>query len=253
MQQATKKLWLERGLDTLLFVITIASLAVSFWEEAPSWIGLPILLTFVFFFFIRWKIDDDSHAYLKANWFDLALIVLLASPLLRLLVAFKVAGLAPIVRIGSFLRTNRKRILNMLIVSGESLPAAMALVFPVVFFFGSVTFLLERGENPDFSNISDGLWWAFVTLTTVGYGDIVPITPPGRIVAVLTMLFGITLYSLMIANITYFVEEIGANKRRNSQPLQALTKTLTGEMHAPKVRRPRKLRIRKKLLKSRYE
>lgn len=246
MEERSRSPLLKRVLDVLLFVITLLSLGVSFWDAAPDWIGLPILFTFMLLFFWRWKIDEDSRAYLKSNWFDLALIVLLASPLLRLLVAFRLAGLAPVVRIGGFLRSNQRRMLNILVVSGESLPAAMALVFAVVFFFGAATFLLERSANPQFAEISDGLWWAFVTLTTVGYGDVVPITPAGRILAVLTMLFGITIYSIMIANITYFIEEIGENKRRNTTLSHMPTKTLTGEMLTPKVRRPRKLRLGKK-------
>ena len=60
--------------------------------------------------------------------------------------------------------------------------------------------------------ISDGLWWAFVTLTTVGYGDIYPMTTSGRIVAVFTMIFGIALYSLLVANLTFFVEEQGRKR-----------------------------------------
>ena len=51
-----------------------------------------------------------------------------------------------------------------------------------------------------------------MTLTTVGYGDIVPVTSGGRIVAVLTMIFGIAVYSLLVANVTYYVEEVGRKR-----------------------------------------
>lgn len=50
----------------------------------------------------------------------------------------------------------------------------------------------ERDAQPDkFGRLADSLWWSFVTLTTVGYGDLYPITAAGRIVAVVTMLAGI--------------------------------------------------------------
>ncbi|MDQ7002948.1 MAG: potassium channel family protein, partial [Ghiorsea sp.] len=203
------------------------------------------LFTFVFLFFFRWVVSDDKHAYLKANWLDLVLVVLLSSPFLRLLVAFKVAGLAPVLRLSTVLRKNRHRLLHMLVLSGESLPAALALVFGVVFLFGAGMFLLEQDVNPAFVTVSDGLWWAFVTLTTVGYGDIVPVTPQGRILAVGTMLFGITLYSLMIANLTYFVERISADNDAKGTSNPRLRKKLTGDTLDPKVRRPRKLRLKK--------
>jgi len=236
---------MQKALDWALLAVTLVSLAMAFWRQAPEWLGFTVLLTFVILFFVRWYIDDDGHAYLRANWLDLVLVVLLSSPFLRLLVAFKVAGLAPVLRLSAFFRKNKRHFLNMLVLSGESLPAAMALVFSVVFFFGAAEYLLERGVNPAFSNISDGLWWAFVTLTTVGYGDVVPATTAGRLLAVMTMIFGIALYSLLIANLTYFVEGLGVVRVRESEQYAARKKKLTAHVADPKVRRPRKLRLKK--------
>jgi len=200
---------LRRVLDSLLFIATLAAIGISFWDEAPDWASLLILTLFVLFFFLRCWYSDHRVQYLKSNWFDLALVVLLSSPLLRLFVVFRVAGLAPALRLGTLIRANRERLMKLVILSSESFPVAMSLVFGVVFIFGASAYLLEHPHNPGFAEISDGLWWAFVTLTTVGYGDIYPITSGGRIVAVFTMLFGITIYSLMIANLTYYVEETG--------------------------------------------
>lgn len=59
---------------------------------------------------------------------------------------------------------------------------------------------LEREAQPEkFGHLSDALWWSFVTLTTVGYGDIYPITIPGRIVAVGTMMVGIGVLGTFIS------------------------------------------------------
>ena len=245
MAQSTLHIWTKRILDVLLLFITIIAVIAPFWEKAPEWLAAAVLIVFVTLFGIRWYVSDDRREYLRTNWLDLVLIVLLSSPFLRLLVAFKVAGFAPVIRIGALLRRNRSRLMQMLVVSGESLPAAMALVFAVVFMFGAGVFFLERAVNPAFAHVSDGLWWAFVTLTTVGYGDVVPITSAGRTVAVIAMLFGITLYSLMIANLTYFVEEMGEKRRQKNGEQSGGRKKLTGEMLDPKVRRPRKLRLKK--------
>lgn len=245
MDKESRHLILKRVLDVLLLAITLIAVVAPFWEEAPSWLSVTILSLFVFLFFFRWTVSDDRHGYLRANWLDLVLVVLLSSPFLRLLVAFKVAGLAPVLRLGAVFRKNRHKLLHMLVVSGESLPAALALVFGVVFLFGAGVFLLEQETNPAFATISDGLWWAFVTLTTVGYGDIVPITPAGRMLAVVTMLFGITLYSLMIANLTHFVEEISDEDDDKGSKNNRLRKKLTGKCLDPMVRRPRKLRLKK--------
>ncbi len=211
----TRRSFFQRLLDVALFVATMGAVAASFSDRLPDWLTLAALLSFVAMFFVRWLIDDEPRVWMKSNWFDLALVVLLSSPVLRMLMAFKVAGLAPALKIGTLIRSNRDRLLKLVILSGESLPAAMALIFGIVFMFGTAVFLLEHGRNPQFAELQDGLWWAFVTLTTVGYGDMVPATAGGRIVAVLTMVFGIAVYSLTIANLTAFIEDYRQRARRD--------------------------------------
>jgi voltage-gated potassium channel len=215
-----RQLWI-RLLDVLLFVATLAAVAVSFWEQAPGWAALLALVAFVVLFVARWWYSDDRNGFLRANWFDLVLIVLLSSPLLRLLAALKVAGLAPALKLGAFIRSNKDRLLKLVILSSDSYPAAMALIFGLVFIFGASAYLLEHSQNPAFAYISDGLWWAFVTLTTVGYGDIVPVTSGGRIIGVFTMVFGITVYSLMIANLTHFVEKTSRRREHLAEHVAA--------------------------------
>jgi len=194
--------------------MTIAAIATSLWKEAADWLGLTVLSLFMLLFLLRWRIAADRAAFLKANWLDVALVVLLASPLLRIFALLKIA---PLLRIGTVIRSNRHHLLRLVVISQESFPAAMSILFAVVFVFGISAWLLEHGHNPAFAHVSDGLWWAFATLTTVGYGDIYPVTDGGRIIAVLTMIFGITVYSLMIANITFFVQRIGQSHLQESE------------------------------------
>jgi voltage-gated potassium channel len=62
----------------------------------------------------------------------------------------------------------------------------------------------------------DGIWWAVVTASTVGYGDISPSTPWGRIIAVLLMVVGIGLMSTLAASITsYFVQQTANTESRD--------------------------------------
>lgn len=69
------------------------------------------------------------------------------------------------------------------------------MVFTCAYFF----LIFEGASNPAVNHYSDALWWAFVTITTVGYGDTVPVTPEGRIVAVALMLTGGVLFLSFIA------------------------------------------------------
>jgi voltage-gated potassium channel Kch len=63
----------------------------------------------------------------------------------------------------------------------------------------------EKGHNPNVKTIWHSLWWVVVTMTTIGYGDIVPQTPGGRIVAVLVMLAGIGTLGVTTAAIAAFL------------------------------------------------
>jgi len=199
-------------LDALLLVLTIAAVSLPFWDGHKEWMLVLNLALFVLCYGVRLLLAHDRNAYLRANWFDLVLVVLLSSPLLRLLAMLRIAKLGSLlrfVRIGALLQINRKRIIQLLLVSKENFPAMMTLVFFMVFIFGLLEYLVEHAANPAFGTIEDALWWAFVTLTTVGYGDVYPITALGRIVAVVTMLFGITLYSLLVANLTFQIDKMG--------------------------------------------
>jgi len=71
------------------------------------------------------------------------------------------------------------------------------------------TFAFERrDDDAQITTIAEALWWALVTCTTVGYGDFAPVTPGGRGVAVVLMLVGVSVYSVVTANVaSYFVEQ----------------------------------------------
>jgi voltage-gated potassium channel len=70
--------------------------------------------------------------------------------------------------------------------------------------------LAERGAQPEkFGTIPDAMWWSLVTLGTIGYGDVVPVTPAGKLVAALTILCSFVMVALPVGIIaTAFSEQI---------------------------------------------
>ena len=82
--------------------------------------------------------------------------------------------------------------------------------------------LFEKGKNPSIDSIGDTIWWTFVTITTVGYGDIFPVTTGGRVVGVMVMVFGIGFLGMFTATIASIFVERKLNKDRGLKALKEL-------------------------------
>ena len=79
----------------------------------------------------------------------------------------------------------------------------VALTAIVVVGLGAIgIFAVERDENKAITTIGDAFWWAIVTATTVGYGDVSPVTTEGRLIAVALMVLGIGFIGVLTATIT---------------------------------------------------
>jgi voltage-gated potassium channel len=69
----------------------------------------------------------------------------------------------------------------------------------LIFLFSLVVFKYEHNVNSNINTIVDSVWWAYATATTVGYGDIVPVTQTGRLVGIVLMLTGTALFATYTA------------------------------------------------------
>jgi len=90
-----------------------------------------------------------------------------------------------------------RRLRRVLVLESGPLLSVLVL-FLMVLFLGSVAeYVLERDVQPaTFGSVPAALWWAVVTLTTTGYGDVVPITPMGRMIAAFVMICGLGVFGL---------------------------------------------------------
>lgn len=79
---------------------------------------------------------------------------------------------------------------------------------------GVLFYAIENGRNNQIKNIFDGIWWAVVTLTTIGYGDVYPMTFGGRILAIILALVGIGLVALPTGILTSgFIRALRSEKK----------------------------------------
>ena len=91
----------------------------------------------------------------------------------------------------------------------------------LIIFFGFLFFVSE----PEVETFSDGIWWALVTITTVGYGDITPYTTLGRIVASSLMILGIGFIATITATVSaYFLSNFGEKQTTLDDVLTKLEK-----------------------------
>jgi voltage-gated potassium channel len=166
--------------------------------DSPALVGLEWGITVVFAaeFLSRLGASHDRRGYLRGHWIDLVALIpvgrglrlLRLIRLLRLVRAF--AGIARALE--SVERVARHR---ALIWIGTSWVAVMVLC-------SIALFVAETGINPAVDDPIDAAWWGITTMTTVGYGDIYPVTPEGRLAGAVLMILGIGLYSAITATIT---------------------------------------------------
>jgi voltage-gated potassium channel len=154
---------------------------------------------------IRTYLAPRRARYLLAHWFDVLIVVL---PFLRPL---RIARSARVLRAFTALRLVgplARVVLTARSVFGRHGLHWAILVCGVLFIAcaGAVTHF-ERGGEGSIKDFPTALWWAAVTITTVGYGDTFPVTPEGRGVGIFLMFVGIALFSLITANIAAFFME----------------------------------------------
>lgn len=143
--------------------------------------------------------------YLKENWFD---VVFVAVPFLRPLRVVRSVRLLRSLRAARAISLFAKVSANgRQIFVRHGLQYALLTGLIAIVGCAAATLYFERESGGNIDDFGTALWWAATTVTTVGYGDTYPTTAEGRGVAVFLMLIGITLFSVLTANIAAFFIE----------------------------------------------
>ncbi len=135
---------------------------------------------------------------------DLDLRNLRSLRLFRLFRIFKLAHYSASLRLVGQVINKKKQVLTITIAS----------TFIIIMLSASIMFELEHSLQPDkFPDIFGAFWWAIATLTTIGYGDVYPMTGAGQILAAITAIFGIGLVAIPTGIVSVgFLEEISKMK-----------------------------------------
>ncbi|WP_019556418.1 potassium channel family protein [Thiomicrorhabdus arctica] len=193
-----------------LFAVFVQLLMLYSGESLESfWFSLVIWSVFALELVVNLFNVRDRSRYLRENWMNL-FIVILAFPWLDY--GSDWAVIIRSLRLVLFLRFISGFFRNVLIIlkSNRFGQILLAFAFIIIGAGGIFSYLEER-------SFSDGVWYAVVTITTVGYGDVVPLTKAGHIFGVILILFGVVFFSLVAANIAAFL--IGSDQRKSEADL----------------------------------
>lgn len=172
---------------------------------------IDLSIAFIFFveFVYHFIVASNKIHFLKYHWWELLAAIPLTTPTTQAFRGFRLIRVIPLIegiRIIRFL-------IRLKILAGLSRRYTqqvylmyVAMVIGFIVLSGAFAFhYFESPVNPNVKTAFDSFWWAVVTVATVGYGDIYPITMGGRIIAILLILSGVCVLGIFLTVINSYV------------------------------------------------
>ncbi|MCW8330351.1 potassium channel family protein [Photobacterium sp. SDRW27] len=168
--------------------------------------------------------SNEKWDYLKRHWPDFIASI----PVIE---ALRYARLVQIFRVIRLLRSSHQIISRIRSNRREATIATIFLLLTVLVTVGSAMMLMLEGNAPD-SNIQsagDALWWVFVTISTVGYGDHYPVTTFGKMLAAVIIICGVGLFGMVAGLVSSMISDPAKQKeldaRRHEEEWQQMLTT----------------------------
>lgn len=229
----------------MLLAITASIIPLMFVEDHPSFhiIELVTVTLFIIDYILRWMTEDYRSGKGKPSFLTYPISFWAIIDLLSILPAlsilgkgfkiFRITRLLKVLRLFKFFRyTDKVQMLwNVIKKERRVLMSVLCIAIFYVFLTALIMFNAEPHYNPEtgastFGDFFDALYWSTVTLTTVGYGDLTPVTNIGRFVSMLSSIFGVAVIALPSGVITAsYLEELRKQKSKKKHEEE-------GEEHA---------------------
>lgn len=201
----------RRRTDTPLIILALGSLPLLLLELGRDElvrsdrllldaVGVVVLVAFAVDYFVELAVARERTTFVRQQWLGLLIVVaqgvalvpaLSGAGVLRVLRAGRVVAVIGALASGTR-STLRKHAAGLALGTAGMVWLTSAAVF---------TLVEDVGANGRVRSFYDALWWSTATMTTVGYGDVTPITPAGRVAGIVTMVVGISAFAVVTAKI----------------------------------------------------
>lgn len=218
--------------DLLLMGLMIAGFTVGIKSGTVYNIGnydlviaLLILIDFIVFRIRKDKLNGNNWLFIRNNWAYIVSIIPLSFICFNIFHLFSFVDIIALIVILRFYA-----LYKVLLITGKEVrkyPSKTKLdyatfVLLLVLVFGSfLFFIVEHGVNPEVPTYDSAMWYSIVSMTTIGYGDIVPITAIGRIIGIIIILTGMLYLSLITATLAFsFIDFFRTESRKSADRVE---------------------------------
>lgn len=215
----------RRATDAPLLILALGSLPLLLLEMARhrlppgdrvflDAVNVVVLVAFAVDYVVELALARPKGRFVRTEWTSVVIVVAQALALVEGLTGFGVlrvlrvgragrplAVVARIVVIGSAAAAEGRTILRRHAAALALMGAGLTWLTSAVGF----TLVEDVGDGRRVGSFFDALWWSSATITTVGYGDVFPVTTAGRIIGVVTMLVGISAFAVVTAKFAEFL------------------------------------------------
>ena len=169
-----------------------------------NYIDNVICIIFLVDFAIRFKKANNKLVFMKWGWIDLISSI----PYIDFLRAGRVLRLIRLIRVFRAFKATKLIFEHINRNKKQSALTSVALISFLMVIFSSIAILqFEKDVNSNIKTAEDAIWWSYVTITTVGYGDKFPITTEGRIIGAVLMTMGVGIFGTFTALVSsWFIQ-----------------------------------------------
>jgi voltage-gated potassium channel len=168
-----------------------------------------ICLIFFVDFSVRFFKADNKLKFMRWGWIDLISSI----PMINFFRTGRLLRLIRLFRIVRAFRSSRLLLNHIFKNRAKGAFTTVSIFAVMLIIFSSIAILqVENTKEGNIKTAEDALWWAYVTITTVGYGDRYPVTTEGRIIAVVLMTAGVGLFGTFTAYASSLFVEVKKNE-----------------------------------------